>query len=103
MASIVGRRIMAMAAVEFAKPASDATLEALAERMRARNFEVVIVDDGAAAKAEVLSPVPEGSPVHSGNSKTLEAAGIFHELMPNHHYNFIPPPTTHIARHTPPT
>src|SRR5258708_27674926 len=100
MASIVGRRIMAMAAVEFAKPASDATLEALAERMRARNFEVVIVDDGAAAKAEVLSRVPEGSQVHSGKSKTLEDAGIFDEFMDNEQYDFIRRRTLKMDRNT---
>src|SRR5260370_38015028 len=100
MASIVGRRIMAMAAVEFAKPASDATLEALAERMRARNFEVVIVDDGAAAKAEVLSRVPEGSQVHSGKSKTLEDAGIFDELMDHEQYHFIRRRTLKMDRNT---
>ncbi len=91
---------MAMAAVEFAKPASDATLEALAERMRARNFEVVIVDDGAAAKAEVLSRVPEGSQVHSGKSKTLEDAGIFDEFMDNEQYDFIRRRTLKMDRNT---
>jgi hypothetical protein len=89
-----------MAAVEFAKPASEATLEALAERMRARNFEVVIVDDGAAAKAEVLSRVPEGSQVHSGKSKTLEDAGIFDEFMDNEQYDFIRRRTLKMDRNT---
>src|SRR5260370_4372922 len=100
MASIVGRRIMEMAAVEFAKPACDGTLEALAERMRARNFEVVIVDDGAAAKAEVLARVPEGSQVHSGKSKTLEDAGIFDEFMDNEKYDFIRRRTLKMDRNT---
>ena len=40
-----------------AAPASE--LEALAEKLRARNFEVVIVKDGAEAKAEVLKRIPE--------------------------------------------
>lgn len=80
---------MAMTAVESAKPASEATLEALAERLRTRNFEVLIVDDGAAATAEVLSRVPEGSQVHTGKSKTLEDIGIFQEFMENERYDFI--------------
>ena len=80
---------MAITAVEFAKPASEATLEALAERLRTRNFEVLIVDDGAAATAEVLSRVPEGSQVHTGKSKTLEDIGIFQEFMENERYDFI--------------
>ena len=91
---------MAVAAVGFAEPTSEATLEAVAERLRARNFEVVIVDDGAAAKAEVLSRVPEGSQVHSGKSKTLEDAGIFDEFMNNENYDFIRRRTMKMDRNT---
>src|SRR5947199_410326 len=67
---------MAMTAVDFTAPASEAELDALAENLRARNFEVVIVDDGAEANAEVLKRIPEGAVVHSGKSKTLEDAGL---------------------------
>jgi acyl-CoA hydrolase len=91
---------LAVAAVEFAEPTSEATLEAVAERLRARNFEVVIVNDGAAAKAEVLSRVPEGSQVHSGKSKTLEDAGIFDEFMNNENYDFIRRRTMKMDRNT---
>ena len=91
---------MAVAAIEFAEPASGGTLEAVAEKLRARNFEVVIVDDGAAAKAEVLSRVPEGSQVHSGKSKTLEDAGIFDEFMNNENYDFIRRRTLKMDRNT---
>jgi len=91
---------MVMAAVEFVKPASEATLEALAERLRARNFEVVILDDGAAAKAEVLARVPEGSQVHTGKSKTLEDIGIFQEFMENEKYDFIRRRTLKMDRKT---
>jgi hypothetical protein len=90
---------LAVAAVEFAEPASGRTLEAVADRLRARNFEVVIVDDGAAAKAEVLSRVPEGSQVHSGKSKTLDA-GIFDEFMNNENYVFIRRRTMKMDRNT---
>jgi len=91
---------MAMAPVEFVKPASEATLEALAERLRTRNFEVIIVDDAAAATAEVLSRVPEGSQVHTGKSKTLEDAGIFQEFMENEKYDFIRRRTLKMDRNT---
>jgi len=91
---------MVMAAVEFVKPASEATLEALAERLRARNFEVVILDDGAAAKAEVLARVPPGSQVHTGKSKTLEDIGIFQEFMENEKYDFIRRRTLKMDRKT---
>ena len=78
-----------MAAVDFTAPASEAQLEALAEKLRARNFEAVIVQDGAEAKAEVLKRIPEGAQVHSGKSKTLEDAGLFKEFMDNEQYDFI--------------
>jgi L-lactate utilization protein LutC len=91
---------MAVAALEFAKPASEAKLEALAERLRTRNFEVIIVDDAAAATKEVLSRVPEGSQVHTGKSKTLEDAGIFQEFMDNEKYDFIRRRTMKMDRNT---
>src|SRR5882672_9159887 len=80
---------MAMTTVDFAAPVSEVKLEALADKLRARNFEVVIVNDGAEAKAEVLKRIPEGAQVHSGKSKTLEDAGLFKELMDNESYDFV--------------
>ena len=85
---------------DFAAPASETELEALAGRMRERNFEVVIVNDGAGAKAEVLKRIPEGASIHSGKSKTLEDAGIFKELMENERYDFIRRKTMKMDRRT---
>lgn len=78
-----------MTTVDFAAPASELKLEALAENLRARNFEAVIVNDAAEAKAEVLKRIPEGAQVHSGKSKTLEDAGLFQEFMDNASYDFV--------------
>jgi len=78
-----------MTTVDFAAPASEAELEALAEKLRARNFEVVIVQDGAEAKAQVLNRIPEGAQVHSGKSKTLEDAGLFKEFMEGDRFDFV--------------
>src|SRR5437879_12517273 len=80
---------MAMSAVDFAAPASEAELEGLAEKLRERNFEVIIVNDAAEAKAEVLKRIPEGAQVHSGKSKTLEDAGLVQEFMGNEKYDFV--------------
>jgi len=66
-----------------------AELEAVAQRLRERNFEVVIVDNGEQAKTEVLKRIPEGASIHSGKSKTLEDIGLFKELMENERYDFI--------------
>jgi L-lactate utilization protein LutC len=91
---------MTMSATDFAAPASEAELESLAENLRARNFEVVIVDNGAEARAEVLKRIPAGASIHSGKSKTLEDAGLFSELMENEQYDFIRRRTAKMDRRT---
>ncbi|HEX2646540.1 MAG TPA: LUD domain-containing protein, partial [Candidatus Dormibacteraeota bacterium] len=75
-------------------------LEALAEKLRERNFEVVIVDDGEQAREEVLKRIPEGASVHSGKSKTLEDAGIFQALMDSEQVDFIRKKTMTMDRRT---
>lgn len=89
-----------MSTVDFAAPAAEAELEALAEKLRARNFEAVIVNDGAEAKAEVLKRIPEGVLVHSGKSKTLEDAGLFTEFMESGRYDFVRKRTMRMDRQT---
>jgi len=78
-----------MSTVDFSAPAPEAELDALAEKLRERNFEVVIVQNGEEAKAEVLKRIPEGARVHSGKTKTLEDAGLFKEFMENERYDFV--------------
>lgn len=80
---------MAMTTADFTAPATEAELEALAARLRERNFEVVIVPDAAEAKAEVFKRLPDGATVHSGKSKTLEDAGIFETLMASDRWDFL--------------
>jgi acyl-CoA hydrolase len=91
---------MAVSARDFSVPASEAELEALAARLRERNFEVLVVDDGAAAREEVLKRIPEGASVHSGKSKTLEDAGIVAALMEGDRYDFIRKKTSKMDRRT---
>jgi L-lactate utilization protein LutC len=91
---------MAMTTADFATPATEAELEALAGRLRERNFEVVIVQDAAEAKSEVLKRIPEGATVHSGKSKTLEDAGVFDELMSSERYDFLRRRTSKMDRST---
>jgi hypothetical protein len=89
-----------MTTVDFADPATGPELEALAGRLRERNFEVVIVQDAAEAKAEVFKRLPEGASVHSGKSKTLEDAGVFEELMNSDRYDFLRRRTNKMDRQT---
>jgi YkgG family uncharacterized protein len=74
---------------EFAAPASAGALDALAARLRERNFEPVIVDDAAAARAAVMERLPEGAEVHAAKSKTLEDIGVFKELMESDRHDFL--------------
>src|ERR1700716_3741675 len=91
---------MAMTTTDFAAPATSAELEELAERLRERNFEVVIVQNGAEAQAEVMKRIPEGASVHSGKSRTLEDAGVFEELMSSDRYDFVRRRTSKMDRNT---
>jgi hypothetical protein len=74
---------------DFAAPATEAELQTLAERLRERNFEVLIVQDGEEARAEVMKRLPAGAVVHSGKSKTLEDIGVFDELMESETHDFV--------------
>jgi L-lactate utilization protein LutC len=86
--------------IDFAAPASQAELESLAANLRSRNFEVVIVDTAADAKAAVMERIPEGAQVHSGKSKTLEDAGVFKALMESEKYDFVRKRTLKMDRRT---
>ena len=91
---------MATSVIDFSAPASDAQLEALAARLRERNFEAVIVQNGEQAREEVFARIPAGASVHSGKSKTLEDAGIFADLMEGEQYDFIRKRTLKLDRMT---
>jgi hypothetical protein len=75
--------------LNFSAPANEADVESLAANLRNRNFEVVIVDSAADAKAAVMERIPQGAQVHSGKSKSLEDAGVFKELMESENFDFI--------------
>ena len=80
---------MSTSTAEFAIPASEATLKTVADQLRERNFETVIVGTAAEAKAAVLQRIPDGAEVHSGKSKTLEDIGILKELMESDRYEVL--------------
>lgn len=61
----------------YTTPASEETVQKVAQRIREHNIEVIVVDDGDEARKVALDMLPEGAEVHSGRSKTLMDAGIF--------------------------
>ncbi len=71
----------------YETPASEATLQQVADRIRARNIEVVIVNNGEEARQIVLERIPKGAEVHSGKSKTLQDSGIFDALQDPSQFN----------------
>jgi len=73
----------------YTGPASTEQLDALAERLRARNFEALIVDTAEEARQAVLDRIPEGVTIHSGKSKTLDDLGISQVLMESDRYDFL--------------
>ena len=85
---------------DFARPASEETIQRVAERMRERNIEVAIVDDGDQARKVVLERLPEGAEVHSGKSKTLQDAGIFDAIHDVSRYDALRPRMFKMDRHT---
>jgi hypothetical protein len=91
---------MAIEAPDYSAPASEAELDSLAANLRDRNFEVLVVESAAEAKAAVMERLPVGAQVHSGKSKTLEDAGVFEELMASDRYDFIRRRTSKMDRST---
>jgi hypothetical protein len=85
----VGEANLSTETADYTTPASTAELAALAARLRERNFEPVIVEDAAGARAAVMERLPEGSEVHAAKSRTLEDIGVFKELMESDRHDFL--------------
>jgi hypothetical protein len=85
---------------EFTSPSSEKLLQQVAERIRERNIQVLIVSNGEDARQAVLGMIPQGSVVHSGKSKTLQDSGIFDALMDTNQYNALRHQTMKMDRKT---
>ena len=85
---------------EFASPSSEKLLQQVSERIRERNINVLIVNNGEEARQAVLELIPQGSEVHSAKSKTLQDSGIFDTLMDPNQYNALRHQTMKMDRKT---
>jgi hypothetical protein len=65
----------------FTAPATEEKLQQVADRIRERNIEVLIVNNGEEARQMVIERIPKGAEVHSGKSKTLQDSGIFDAIQ----------------------
>jgi L-lactate utilization protein LutC len=91
---------MTEASKNFEAPALEETIQRVAEKIRERNIEVVIVDDGHEARHAVLERLPKGAEVHSGKSKTLQDAGIFDAIHDTTQYDALRPRVFKMDRQT---
>src|SRR2546428_453443 len=85
---------------DFASLASEEPVQRAAERMRERNMEGVVGDDGDQARKVVLERLPEGAEVHSGKSKPLQDTGIFDAIHDASRYDALRPRIFKMDRQT---
>jgi hypothetical protein len=70
---------------DFAEPATEERLNAVARALEANGFATRLVTTAAEAKLAVLELVPIGSEVHTAASVTLEALGLPQEFESDHY------------------
>ena len=67
-------------ATPFTDPAPVERLERVANALTAKNFDVEILDDAAAARTRIKDLIPEGASVFTGASETLRLSGIEEDI-----------------------
>jgi hypothetical protein len=73
----------------WARLPSDADLQEAVRALEANNIHVLVVPDGAAARAEVLRLIPAGAEVMNATSTTLDTIGVSHEIMESGRYDAV--------------
>ncbi len=91
---------MVEATDEFVSAAPEETLQRVAEKLKSRNIEALVVEDGDEARTAVLARLPKGAEVHSGKSKTLQDAGIFDAIHDLTEYDALRPRMMKMDRQT---
>jgi hypothetical protein len=86
---------------QFAQLADDVTIERTAAALRAKHYNVHVVETGAEAKDLILGLLPEGAEVNQGASETLEDLGITHEIETSGRFDAVRPRTRAMDRTTP--
>jgi hypothetical protein len=75
----------------FSSLASDETVERTAAALRARGFDVHVVDSHDGARDLILGMVPAGAEVSSGASVTLDQLGVTAEIEGSGRYDALRP------------
>jgi LUD domain len=71
--------------------ATEESIQRAAGALAGNNIEVVVVDDGAAARERVLAMLPDGAEVYTAKSKTLEDIGVFAAVNESGNYDAVRP------------
>lgn len=71
--------------------ADPGVLDHIADQMRSRGIEAIVVETGADARELVESMVPDGAEIHSGKSKTIEDLGLFAHFMESGRFDAVRP------------
>lgn len=85
---------------EFTKLATDEQIETVVKALEANNIHVIVVENGEAARTQVLQLVPQGTEVYANISKTLEAIGISAEIDKSGRYDAVRPKVLSLDRKT---
>ncbi|MDA4137408.1 MAG: lactate utilization protein [Thaumarchaeota archaeon] len=91
---------MTQAQEDFTAAASEETIQKVAERIRERNIEVAVVDDGDKARNLALERIPKGAEVYSAKSQTLKDSGIFEAVHDTGEYDALRPRMMKMDRKT---
>jgi hypothetical protein len=84
----------------FSTAASEETLQRVVAKLKERNIEGLVVDNGDDARKLVQERLPKGTEVHSGKSKTLQDAGIFDLIQDPNEYDALRPRYLKMDRQT---
>jgi LUD domain len=82
---------MTLLSPDHTAAATEESIQRAAGALAENNIEVVVVDDGAAARQRVLGMIPDGAEVYTAKSKTLEDIGIFAAINESGNYDAIRP------------
>jgi YkgG family uncharacterized protein len=80
---------MTLLSTDHTAAATEESIQRAAGALAENNIEVVVVDDGGAAREKVLAMLPDGAEVYTAKSKTLEDIGVFAAVNESGNYDAV--------------
>lgn len=75
--------------MDWTRLADDETLERTSSALKAKGFEVIILNHGEEAKKKVLELIPQGAEVFNATSMTVSAIGLDKEINESGRYDSV--------------